>query len=82
METYFTLFKLILEGKLGHAGQLAAAKEEKAALPGKKGSKTGGKGAKGFKGKHSVPAGKAQRPPHSIEQVRLMLSTWPSLYPP
>ncbi len=78
METYLTLFKLILKGNLGHAGQLAAAKEEKAAHPGKKGSKPGGKGAKGFKGKHSVPAGFAQRLPHTIEQVRL---TWPSLYP-
>ena len=66
METYFTLFKLILEGKLGHAAQLAAAKEEKAGLPGKKGSKSSGKGAKS---KGSLPTGKAQRPPSSIEQV-------------
>ena len=40
METYFTLFKLILEGKLGHAGQLAAAKEEKASLPSQEGRQT------------------------------------------
>ena len=66
VETYFTLFKLILEGKLGHAGQLAAAKEEKASLPGKKGAKPKGKSAQG---KGSLPSAKAQRPPSSIEQV-------------
>lgn len=66
VETYFTLFKLILEGKLGHAGQLAAAKEEKASLPGKKGAKPGRKGARS---KGSLPTGKAQRPSSSIEQV-------------
>lgn len=30
VDIYFTLFKLILEGKLGHASELAAAREEKA----------------------------------------------------
>jgi hypothetical protein len=38
---YFTLFKLILEGKLGHGGKLIAAKEAKQAY---KGRTSGGKG--------------------------------------
>ena len=84
VETYFTLFKLILEGKLGHAGQLAAAKEEKASLPGKKGAKAIGKGAQSKKGsKSSLPAGKAHRPPSSIEQVhRCGPFFWPTQHPP
>ena len=74
VETYFTLFKLILEGKLGHAGQLAAAKEEKASLPGKKSAKASGKGAQSKGSKGSLPTGKAQRPPSSIEQVNQLWS--------
>ena len=73
METYFTLFKLILEGKLGHAGQLAAAKEEKASQPVKKGAKHGDKGAKSKGSKASLPSSKAHRPPSSIEQVMFLL---------
>ena len=73
VETYFTLFKFILEGKLGHGGQLAAAKEEKASLPSKKsakpGKKGGKKGGKPAQGNASLPSGAAQRAPSSIEQV-------------
>lgn len=39
VDIYFTLFKLILEGKLGHTSELLAAKEAKAANKGKKAEK-------------------------------------------
>ena len=78
METYFTLFKLILEGKLGHAGQLAAAKEERASAPARKGGKAGSKGSHR---KSSRPGPKAPRAPSSIDQVMWLLSLSPAETP-
>ncbi len=78
METYFTLFKLILEGKLGHAGQLAAAKEEKASAPGRKGGKAGSKGSHR---KSSRPAERPSRAPSSIDQVMHLIILQKSLSP-
>ena len=70
VETYFTLFKLILEGKLGHAGQLAAAKEDKGSTYHGKNGKAGGKaGSKGSNRKSSRLIDKVPRAPSSIDQV-------------
>ncbi len=65
MDIYFTLFKLILEGKLGHGSELVAAREAKAHAkhrkPGKKGAPEHAR---------SKPSGGApKRAPSSADQV-------------
>lgn len=76
VDIYFTLFKLILEGKLGHGSELSAAREAKAQAkhrkPGKRGPSEQG---------HAKPLAAANKGPSSVDQVTyvFMLS---SVYAP
>ncbi|CAL8467747.1 g7285 [Coccomyxa elongata] len=64
VDIYFTLFKLILEGKLGHGSELAAAREAKAQAKHKKPGKRGPS-----EQRHAKPLAAANKGPSSVDQA-------------
>lgn len=67
VDIYFTLFKLILEGKLGHGSELAAVREAKAnAKHGKRGKKGPPEHAR-----PRAPGAAGKKAPSSADQVIL-----------
>jgi len=80
---YFTLFQLILEGKVGHAHELKATQEAQQAARGKGGAKKGGPKKKqrwkarpgGGKGAPGVAnPGKPEAAPHPSQQPGTQVS--------
>ena len=76
IDIYFSLFQLILEGKLGHAADLRAAREQKAAAQKGKGKK--GKKPRTFRQParpaSTGQAGKPSAPPTKGQDVSLASS--------
>jgi hypothetical protein len=79
VDIYFSLFRLILEGRLGHAGQLAAAAAARAQAAKRRGPPRKPDGAPA----NSKPGAKpgAKHPPSSDAQVASIGLCAPTFYP-